>query len=243
MLFKKAIPGFLKTLGFYVPLNCPLCGGAPADGTPNMFCKNCLARLPFIRNPVCPGCGGELYGILEVCPDCLHAEKKFPWKRAAALFKMDGMAKEVIYQYKYRNMPELARPLGRLAAGTLEQARIRPDLIVPTPLHWFRHLQRGYNQAALLCHEIGHATGIPVRNLLRRTKWTKQQARLDRKQRIQNLHQAFSIIDSTNCRNRCILLVDDVMTTGSTLSAAAETLLASGAAEVDVLVLARRQRD
>lgn len=243
MLFKKVATGFQKALGLYIPLNCPLCGGEPFDGTPNMFCKTCMERLPFIRQPVCPGCGGELYGILDVCPDCLHAEKKFPWKRAAALFKMDGAAKEVIYQYKYRNMPELARPLGRLASGLLEQAGIHPDLIVPTPLHWFRHLQRGYNQAALLCREIGRETGIPVKTLLRRKKWTKQQARLDRKQRIQNLHQAFSIIDSTNCRKRCILLVDDVMTTGSTLSAAAETLLAAGAAEVDVLVLARRQRD
>ena len=243
MFLKQQISSFFRFFGLYIPLNCPMCGGIPFDGSPNMFCKDCFEKLPFIRNPVCPGCGGELYGILDVCPDCLHAEKKFPWKRAAALFKMDGSAKEVIYQYKYRKGPELARPRGRLAAGCLENAGIKPDLIVPTPLHWFRHLQRGYNQAELLCNVIGQETGIPVRNLLRRKKWTRQQARLDRKQRIRNLHQAFSIIDSTNCRNRCILLVDDVMTTGSTLSAAAETLLGAGAAEVDVLVLARRQRD
>ena len=96
MFLKQQISSFFRFFGLYVPLNCPMCGGIPFDGSPNMFCKDCFEKLPFIRNPVCPGCGGELYGILDVCPDCLHAEKKFPWKRAAALFKMDGSAKEVI---------------------------------------------------------------------------------------------------------------------------------------------------
>ena len=123
MFLKQQISSFFRFFGLYIPLNCPMCGGIPFDGSPNMFCKDCFEKLPFIRNPVCPGCGGELYGILDVCPDCLHAEKKFPWKRAAALFKMDGSAKEVIYQYKYRKGPELARPLGRLAAGRSEERR------------------------------------------------------------------------------------------------------------------------
>ena len=92
MFLKQQISSFFRFFGLYVPLNCPMCGGIPFDGSPNMFCKDCFEKLPFIRNPVCPGCGGELYGILDVCPDCLHAEKKFPWKRAAALFKMDGSA-------------------------------------------------------------------------------------------------------------------------------------------------------
>ena len=59
MLFKKLATGFQKALGFYIPLNCPLCGGEPFDGTPNMFCKTCLEHLPFIRKPVCPGCGAK----------------------------------------------------------------------------------------------------------------------------------------------------------------------------------------
>lgn len=243
MFQKERLHTILRNFEMFVPLNCPLCGGVPADGSANMFCADCLKKLPWIRPPVCPGCGGEHSGILEVCPDCLHAEQRRPWRHALALMKMDGAAKELIYQYKYRKGPELARPLGRLAAASLELSGIRPDVIVPTPLHWFRYLQRGYNQAELLCRRIGQECGIPVETFLRRKKWTRQQAKLDRKQRIQNLHQAFSVIDSTNCRERCILLVDDVMTTGSTLSAAAETLLGAGAAEVDVLVLARRQRD
>ena len=156
---------------------------------------------------------------------------------------MCGEIKEAIYRYKYRNRPEYARAFGQLAAGALRASGLDADLIVPTPLHWFRYCQRTYNQAELLSQEIGRELGIPVTNLLVRKKWTKQQARLDRQARIRNLEGAFSIRHSTKGRGRCILLIDDVMTTGSTLTAGARVLLDAGAAEVNVLVLARRQRD
>ena len=218
---------FRGLLREYLPLNCPLCGGEPFDGIAGHFCAACLKSFRFIHTPACPSCGGELGGILQICPDCLHAPHVFPWKRGIAVFRMDGPVKEAIYRYKYRNRPELARAFGQLAAGAVQEAGIHPDVIVPTPLHWFRYLQRGYNQA----------------ELLRRKRWTHQQARLDREARIRNLDGALSIRDSTNGKSGCILLVDDVMTTGSTLTAGARVLLDAGAAEVNVLVLARRQRD
>ena len=232
-----------KMLRIYLPLDCPECGGEPFDGVPGHFCAECLNKYHFVHQPVCPRCGGELTGILDVCPDCLHAAQDFPWKKGVAVFRMTGAVKEAVYRYKYRNQPEFARAFGQLAAGALRSSEVRADLIVPTPLHWFRYCQRGYNQAELLSREIGRELGIPVSNLLRRIKWTKQQAKLGREARIRNLDGAFSIRDSTKCLGRCILLVDDVMTTGSTLTAGARVLLDSGAAEVNVLVLARRQRD
>lgn len=234
---------FEKWMGIYLPLNCPLCGGVPFDGGANQFCAECLKSFRFIRGPVCPSCGGELSGILEVCPECLAAGRKFPWKRGIAVFKMDGAVKEAIYRFKYREQPELARALGRLAAGAVRSAGIQADLLVPTPLHWIRFLQRGFNQSELLAQAVGKELGIPTANLLRRKKWTRQQAKLDREARIKNLDKAFSICGSTNCKGQCILLIDDVMTTGSTLNAAAQTLLDAGAAEVNIMVLARRQRD
>ena len=234
---------FVKIVRNYVPMNCPECGGEPFDGEPGHFCAACLKKFPFVNAPVCPRCGGELSGILDVCPDCLHAAQDFPWKCGIAVFKMCGEIKEAIYRYKYRNRPEYARAFGQLAAGALRASGLDADLIVPTPLHWFRYCQRTYNQAELLSQEIGRELGIPVTNLLVRKKWTKQQARLDRQARIRNLEGAFSIRHSTKGRGRCILLIDDVMTTGSTLTAGARVLLDAGAAEVNVLVLARRQRD
>ena len=234
---------FAKFFRIYLPMNCPECGAEPFDGAAGHFCAECLKKFQFVHPPVCPHCGGELTGILDVCPDCLHAAQDFPWKRGVAVFRMTGEVKEALYRYKYRNRPEYARAFGQLAAGALRASGVKTDVIVPTPLHWIRYCQRSYNQAELLCQEIGKELGIPVRNLLRRKKWTRQQAKLSRDERIRNLDGAFSILDSTNCRGRCILLVDDVMTTGSTLTAGARVLLDSGAAEVNVLVLARRQRD
>jgi len=232
----------LKAAETLLPLPCPLCGGKPADGSPNMLCEECLAGMRLLKAPFCPGCGGELGGILELCPDCLKSPKR-PWRQAASVFKMEGEAANLIYLFKYRERPDLARPLGRLAARALKERGMSAELIVPTPLHWLRSLQRGFNQAALLCESISRETGIPLAKGLRRTKWTRQQAKLDRKERFSNILGAFSASNSPLCKNRSILLVDDVMTTGATLSAAASALLDAGAAEVAVLTLARRQRD
>ncbi len=235
---KLSLTEILRT---FFPMECPLCGGVPFDDSPGMFCADCLLSLEFTQPPYCPGCGGRLSGILELCPDCL-AESVRPWKEAFALFQMSGLAQEVIHRYKYRKRPELARALGQLAAGRIAPLAGKIDFIVPTPLHWTRFLQRGFNQAALFSEGVSKRSGLPIRNVLRRIKRTKQQARLKRDERLSNLKGAFSVTDSTIVQKRAILLTDDVMTTGSTLSAAAQTLLEAGASDVYVLVIARRQR-
>lgn len=240
--FKRFRLRFPESIREYIPMECPLCGNPPYDGSPNMFCRDCLAELKFTEPPFCPGCGGHLSGILELCPDCL-TEPKRPWTKALALFRMEGTAEDVIRRYKYRNHPEYARALGQLASSKLKELNVKIDMIVPTPLHWTRYLWRGFNQAELLSIAISEHSGVPVRTALRRVKRTKQQARLKREERLKNIHKAFSAIDSTIVKNRAILLVDDVMTTGSTLSSAAKALLKAGASDVYVLVAARRQRN
>lgn len=225
-----------------LPLLCPLCGrGVPFDGSANMFCTECLQRMPMIRGKVCRTCGAEADGILESCSECMNAPKP-PWTKAYALFKYTDGVRECIHRFKYRGQTELARPLGRLAAGLLSESAPLYDAVVPVPLHWSRFLRRGYNQSALLAGELSRWTGIPVRRLLRRKLRTPRQAFLTRKERILNIQGAFSIFHSTAAEKRSILLLDDVMTTGATLREAAGVLLNRGAARVDVLVIARRQR-
>ena len=229
---------FVKIRDLIFPQNitCDLCGAEIFDG--GHLCAKCEKTITYNDKTVCPVCGRKTKRA-EICAECKACAPRY--KKGVSVLVYSGGGAQLIKKFK-SGAKYLKDFLGGLMA---EKAKKLPpcDAVTYVPITKKRRRQRGYNQAELLCNVIGQETGIPVRNLLRRKKWTRQQARLDRKQRIRNLHQAFSIIDSTNCRNRCILLVDDVMTTGSTLSAAAETLLGAGSAEVDVLVLARRQRD
>ena len=165
--------GALETL---LPLPCPLCGkGVPFDGTPNMFCGECMKRMPMIRGKVCRTCGAEIDGIFESCSECMNHPKP-PWTRAYALFRYTDEVLDCIHLFKYQGRTELARPLGRLAAGLADAESPRYDCIVPVPLHWRRFLKRGYNQSALFARQLGGHLGIPVRGLLRRVRHTKQQA-------------------------------------------------------------------
>ena len=111
------------------------------------------------------------------------------------------------------------------------------DGIVPVPLHWFRHLMRGYNQTEILADQLSRRLGIPKLLCLKRIRWTRQQARMNREERRRNIRHAFT------CRKSPVglrlLLLDDVFTTGSTLEAATMALLDGGAAAVSVLTIAR----
>ena len=241
--FERAENSLLDFLRLWIPLPCPLCGkGVPFDGTANMFCADCMARMPLIRGQVCPSCGAELDGIFSSCTDCMNSPKPL-WKRAYSIFKYRESVMDCVHQLKYKGGTELARPLGRLAAGLFDQDSPHYDFIVPIPLHWTRYLSRGYNQSELFARQVSLHTGIPLKRALKRIRPTKQQAFLSKSERKSNIKGAFSVFDSTVAEKRTILLTDDVMTTGSTLREAAGVLLKAGADRVDILVIARRQRN
>ena len=224
-----------------VDFPCPLCGAeSSGTGSPNGFCPDCLARLPFLHGPRCPGCGGEIDGVLKICPKCLAMPPR-PWRRAMALLAMRDSGQEVIYRLKFHGMTVMARSLSELAAPLLSAPEFsQSDLIVPVPLHRFRLWTRNYNQSELLGRMLGKKLRIPCRNALKRVRPTRRQATLDREARLKNLKGAFQTVRPEWIAGKKILLVDDVLTTGATLHAAAEELLKAGAAEVNVFVAARR---
>jgi len=226
-----------RVVSEFVSFPCPACLKNMPAGHSGL-CSGCLDRLPLVKNPACRGCGAENDGIFEVCGKCLKEEKR-KWRKAVALMRMEDYGRDLIHRFKYKNDTALARPFGTIAAELLKKSRIKPDFIVPVPLHWTRSFTRGYNQSRILCQVISGETGVPTRTVLRRVKRTPKQANLSGIQRRKNLEGAFSVTDGEICKNSVILLVDDVLTTGSTLTSASSALLEYGAKETNILILAR----
>ena len=215
---------------------CVYCGQRMPDKFG--FCQECYALIPFIKEPRCHGCGAENDGIFDMCGKCLKEEKRI-WCRAVAIMRMEGTGREMIHRLKYGKETAIARALGNITAEVWRDLIVEADIIVPIPLHWIRQSLRGYNQSELFARILSAEINIPCKNLLKRIKMTSKQASLNREQRKKNLIRAFSVKKEAICRNRTILLLDDVMTTGATLSSAASALLDAGAKNVKVLVLAR----
>ncbi|QSH42167.1 ComF family protein [Lentisphaerota bacterium ZTH] len=236
-ILKKTGRIFLTSARLFCPFPCPCCGKV-SDGV-NFFCSDCKSKLRIVKGQRCPGCGGALDGVLQVCSKCIQFEQR-PWDGAFAVFELRGLGQQVVHRLKFYNSPELARPLAVLAAEIVSQSEFKFDCVVPVPLHWSRCFYRGYNQAELLCEELSRLCGIPCRRLLRRVKRTRQQAKLDRDERRRNLQDAFALSPVSELKSQTILLVDDVMTTGATLSTATEVLKKHGVARVFVLIVGRR---
>lgn len=229
-----------KLFAFYNFFPCPLCETGEGAGC-NRICPDCLKKLPQIRGEHCPGCGGTLDTALAVCEKCLDAEAR-PWKDAASVFEYRDEVRKLIHDFKFNNHPELARPLGELMASEVKRLDFAIDLIVPLPLYYLRYLRRSFNQAELLGRILSQELGKPILPLLKRTRGGAHQAMLDRKRRQVNPRNVFSVSEQEFLKGKRVLLVDDVFTTGATLTSAAHALLKAEAGAVYVVTAARTQR-
>ena len=229
---------FKKIITHFFSLPCPACKKETAVNN-SEFCPACIEKMNIIHPPYCPGCGGELDGILDVCSKCLK-EKSSPWISATALMHLKGYARELVQRYKYQNDTALSRSFASLAVNVLENSNVHFDLITSVPLHWVRRFTRGYNQSALVAKQVSKIIEVKYKHTLCRNKYTRSQTKLTGKERRKNLNNVFTTKNMDFIRDKDILLIDDVFTTGSTLRAATEELLKADAKSVSVLVLARR---
>ena len=217
----------------------------------SVVCGQCLSDFVPIESPLCTACGVAFKsreGDDHMCGDCLGRPRHFQRARAAAVYTPMIMA--LVRAFKYNGKIQLAQPLGVLLASTYR--RFWPeadiDLVLPVPLHRRRFRHRGFNQAYLLVKDWAGPDSpladlspavVIAKEVMSRIRPTTSQTGLGRQDRLQNIKKAFRVDQRPVIKERRILLVDDVYTTGATADECAKTLLKSGAARVDVLTLAR----
>jgi len=219
--------------------HCLSCGEELSKVHMGSVCDKCLSKINFIKGEFCKQCGGELDTILECCSKCLEFGIR-PWDKAISVMKLEGTALDIIHKYKYSNQFELAEFLTQITINRINEIELEFDYITPIPIHIIRYFTRGYNQTELITKKLSKEFNKPMLKLLKRKKYTKKQAKLGKEDRKGNLIDAFSFKDRVKNKNCSILLIDDVFTTGATLSEATKVLKANGVAEVKVLTLARR---
>lgn len=212
----------------------PRCAGCGADGS--FLCDACAGTLQVAAPPRCARCWRP--GVEGTCAHCRSAAPAFDSLFAAYVYT--GLARDLVHQLKYRGMTALAGPMALLLAAQLGGRGAGADLIVPVPLSGLRGRTRGYNQAQTLARGLSGELGVPLaRRALERRRHTSPQARsADAETRRRNVEGAFGARERAVAGRR-VLLIDDVTTTGATLSACATALKAAGAPWVGAVAFAR----
>ena len=223
-------------LDFALPPRCAGCGDITEEV--GNFCPACWAQMEWLGNAGCQRCGLPLAGTeIDTCGRCLAEPPKLDRIRAAVAY--DGLPRAIALRLKYGRKVALARTMARYMAplgGELPQ----DALIVPVPLHRWRLWHRGFNQSGLVATELSRRWRIPMdTRLLRRVKRTKPLKGLNYNQRRKAVSGAFAVFDRNRVSGKTIILVDDVLTTGSTADACARALRRAGAGRIELLCWAR----
>jgi len=211
----------------------------------NGLCPECFNQTTFISEPYCRRCGLPFTQTTQLsrkmlCPQCVKDKKPiFRFNRSAV--KYDEFSKYPILAFKFMDKTENAKVFARwLKLAGKDIFAAGADVLIPVPLHYKRLVKRRYNQSVLLAMELGRLTGLKtdVSSLIK-FKSTKPQVSFSGAARVKNVKGVFKVKYPHKVAGKHVVLIDDVMTTGSTLRECAKVLLAAGAASVDTLTIAR----
>lgn len=222
-------------LDLVYPSFCLICENVEQD---SYLCAKCLEKIEIIGEQRCRKCGTPCESYL--CPDCKVREYAFEYACSAGVF--DGVLREAIHLFKYRGQVVIAKPLADLMIRCFPDTKLsgRIDAVIPIPIHSSRLLERGFNQSEELARQFCNKTRIPlVTDVLYKSRKTPRQVGLPFDVRVVNVAGSFGIRHAVKIRGKRVMLIDDVITTGSTVSEAARTLREAGAAVVYAYTLAR----
>jgi ComF family protein len=238
-------PVIRRLLHAILPVDCATCKTPLTDDPVPFFCRPCWTNIRPLGGAVCPRCGRPFASqeTLAYSPDhlCGPCRVRLPvYTQARSLYPYTTPLQDAIRLFKYRKKVALAEALGDLMDAGAPWTHPPVDLLMPVPLHPARLREREFNQSLLLADRLNHRLRLPLSydNLVR-SRQTLPQTELSRAVRLKNLRRAFSVLRPGEVLGKRILLVDDVMTTGTTVNECAKALRKAGASDVYVTTLAR----
>ncbi|WAM33064.1 ComF family protein [Caldicellulosiruptor morganii] len=223
-----------KLIQFFFPARCSFCGRVGVDP-----CNECRKFIKFIQGKTCEKCGvpvGDF--ILNLCPSCQR--ENFSFEKVFPVFYYDGVVRRGIHLFKYRGFCQNAITFSNLMVDKVKSGNIKFDIVIPVPISYERYLKRGYNHSYLLAKNISKILKIPLLDALKRTYFTEPFYNLSRQERKREIKDKIVVKNGYEkyIKEKTILLVDDIFTTGATANECSKVLLKSGASRVYVSVLA-----
>ncbi|TAH61250.1 MAG: ComF family protein [Gottschalkiaceae bacterium] len=219
---------------------CFICDKFHEEVREDHICSDCREELFFIKENRCPKCGKPAYGE-KISSECSYCSgKEFYFTRAISSLEYRGVLRDTIHKYKFEDKAYMYKAFGELMLRTVLNENIMPiDIIVPVPLHRRRKAERGYNQSELLAKYLSQNLDIPLdKQNIKRIKRTNIQNKLDRLERQKNLKDAFKVEDKGVFKNKRVLLVDDIFTTGATVNECSRVIKECGSNEIIVITIA-----
>ena len=231
---KEGVLNFLKLHIFNPKWRCNWCG--KEIFTQEFFCEECLEKLPFIDKAFCSHCGRELKVSANSCLSCKGIMTSIDMSRS--VFSYKEPISKLIKDLKYFNKRYLVELFGKYLENEYYKNYINADYLIYVPMFKSSQRQRGFNQSQLLAEELSKRINVPVINPIIKVKSHVRQAKLGRKERLNNLKGSFKIVDKRVIKDKVILILDDVITTGATSQVIGELLKKNGAKTVCLLTIA-----
>jgi ComF family protein len=230
--------GFFATLSdifFPEGVACIICDGEIRERNRYSICDKC--KFEHNSDKICLRCGRAMNNLADYCEDCKLTEYSF--ERARSALKYSGNTTKLVYGFKFGGKKWLIKFLAPLVTEKLIETAWSADYLTYVPLSYERQKQRGYNQAEILARGVAEAIDIPILSLLKKTAEVPFLAKMSREERIESVKDKYEVTaERAILKGKTIILIDDVLTTGTTANECARTLRKSGAAQVFVLTLA-----